>query len=286
MVWAMWSKNFSWCVFFHILDVESNPQGKAHLLYFGNYNAMPTLSVATTPHHFATLVAQAVSRIFEQKSSSKHTISLALAGGNTPLVAYKELVEKPKTYAIDWNRVRIFLSDERMVPSTHPDSNQSHVQPLFASTKAQTFWPDTSNTNPDLVANTYEQTILDEVPITNEIPTFDCMLLGIGPDGHTASIFPKSEELKHPSKRLVIPVVDSPKPPANRISFSLRLINNAKQIIILATGEQKASVVKSVVLKEANARAYPIAHVKPSKGSIRWIVDQSAASQLPPGVLK
>jgi 6-phosphogluconolactonase len=285
MVWAMFSKNFSWCVFCHIPKAESNPQGK-NICYTLVTKAMHSLSVATSNQHFATLVAQTVSDILEQKESSKHTFSLALAGGSTPLTAYKELIEHPDSYPIDWESTKLFLSDERLVPATHPDANQSHVQPLFTSTKTSVFWPDTSSTHPDHVSDTYEQTILDQVLITNEVPRFDCILLGIGPDGHTASIFPESDELIHPSKRLVIPVVDAPKPPANRVSFSLRLINNAKQIIILATGEQKASVVKSVVLAEEDALAYPIAHVNPSQGSVHWIVDQSAASHLPPGVLK
>jgi 6-phosphogluconolactonase len=273
------------CILSH-LGRREQVSREIHVCYTLVTKAMHSLSVATSNQHFATLVAQAVARIYEQKKSGKHRFSLALAGGNTPLAAYKELVENTKTYAIDWRRVRIFLSDERVVPSTHPESNQSHVQPLFAPTQAQTFWPDTASAHPDQVADAYEQTILNEVLIENEVPAFDCILLGIGPDGHTASIFPESEELVHPSKRLVIPVVDSPKPPANRVSFSLRLINNAKQILILATGEQKAHIVKSVVLEDAEALAYPITHVKPAHGMVRWIVDQSAASQLPPGVLK
>ncbi len=247
---------------------------------------MPTISVATSIQHFNQLAAKTVAQSIENVGINNFEVSLALAGGSTPIGAYKELVDNPKKYPIDWNRVRVFLSDERVVPLTHPDSNQKHIQPIFSHTQARTFWPDTSSTRPDFVADTYEQTILDEAPIDNEVPAFDCILLGIGPDGHTASIFPESEELAHPSNRLVIPVSNSPKPPSNRISFSLRLINSAKQVIILATGEQKALVVRSVLLEEENSLAYPIAHVKPLAGSVHWILDQTAASQLPQSVLK
>lgn len=246
---------------------------------------MHIISVSNSSQPFDRLVAKAISQIIESVSAQGKTVSLALAGGNTPLGAYKELVEHPEIYSIDWKRLKLFLSDERVVPPSSPDSNQHQLEPIFSPTDAQLFWPDTSSTNPDLVAKAYEQIILNEAPITNEIPSFDCILLGIGPDGHTASIFPESAELDFPSSRLIIPVVDSPKPPANRVSFSLKLINNAKNTLVLATGNQKAPIVKSVVLEEAEALAYPIAQVKPN-GSVHWIVDQSAASQLPSGVLK
>lgn len=211
--------------------------------------------------------------------------SIALAGGTTPMNAYKQLIDNPARYPIEWSRVQLLLSDERLVPANHPDSNQGQIQPIFSHTDAQCIWPDVSFAMPALTAQAYEQVIFERVPSVNKIPQLDILLLGIGPDGHTASIFPDSQELISPSERLVMPVTNAPKPPPNRISFTLRLINASKHILVLATGEQKAPVVKAVLTQEKSALAYPIAHVKPDQGSVLWIVDESAASQLPQSVL-
>lgn len=286
MVWVIVSKNFSWSVFFHIQEVKIKLKATLSFAILLVSKAMPTISIATSSQHFDQLAAMTVAHSIENAGKNNFEVSLALAGGSTPIGAYKTLVDNPKTYSIDWSRVRIFLSDERVVQPSHPDSNQYHVQPIFSRNRAQTFWPNTSLPTPAIVADTYEQVIFNQLNAINSVPQFDCILLGIGPDGHTASIFPQSKEIAHQSKRLVIPVTNSPKPPPNRISFSLRLINLAKQVIILATGEQKALVVRSVLLEEENSLAYPIAHVKPLAGSVHWILDQSAASHLPQSVLK
>ena len=182
--------------------------------------------------------------------------------------------------AIDWSSVNVFWSDERAVPLDHEDSNyrmarealqhlpipKENIHPMFGPA------PDL-----DAAARLYERVIHSTVPGTP--PRFDVVLLGLGPDGHTASLFPHSPAFG--ADGLVTATPEAPlNPHVQRLTFTFRLINAAAEVILLAAGEDKAEIVQRVLEGEHNPEALPAQGVMPENGTLHWMLDQAAASKL------
>ena len=202
--------------------------------------------------------------------------TVALSGGSTPKLMFQVLAEQFRD-EVSWDKVQFFWSDERHVPPDDPESNYrmaneallSHV-PVSADNVHRI-----RGENPDAaaVASEYEQTI---VQVTNQtLPRLDLIFLGLGTDGHTASIFPGSEVL-HETKRLVAaPYVEKFK--SYRITMTLPLLNNGATVVFLVSGAEKAEIVKAVLEGE---NQYPAQAVKPTEGELIWMLDKEAAAYL------
>jgi len=202
--------------------------------------------------------------------------TVALSGGSTPKLMFQVLAEQFRD-EVSWDKVQFFWSDERHVPPDNPESNYrmaneallSHV-PVSADNVHRI-----RGENPDAaaVASEYEQTI---VQVTNQtLPRLDLIFLGLGTDGHTASIFPGSEVL-HETKRLVAaPYVEKFK--SYRITMTLPLLNNGASVVFLVSGAEKAEIVREVLQGE---RKYPAQAVNPTQGELIWMLDKDAASKL------
>jgi 6-phosphogluconolactonase len=202
--------------------------------------------------------------------------TVALSGGSTPKLMFQVLAEQFRD-EVSWDRVQFFWSDERHVPPDDPESNYrmaneallSHV-PVSADNVHRI-----RGENPDAAAaaSEYEQTIIQ---VTNQtLPRLDLILLGLGTDGHTASIFPGSEVL-HETKRLVAaPYVEKFK--SYRITMTLPLLNNGASVVFLVSGAEKAEIVRAVLQGE---RKYPAQAVNPTQGELIWMLDKDAASKL------
>ena len=202
--------------------------------------------------------------------------TVALSGGSTPKLMFQILAEQFRE-RVDWSTIQFFWSDERHVPPDHPESNYrmaneallSHVPVSAASVHR------IRGENPDAAeaASEYEQTI---VQVTQEpLPRLDLIFLGLGTDGHTASIFPGSEAL-HETKRLVAaPYVE--KFQSYRITMTLPLLNNGATVVFLVSGAEKAQIVKEVLEGE---NKYPAQAVKPTHGELIWMLDKEAAAYL------
>ena len=201
---------------------------------------------------------------------------LALAGGNSPLGVYKLLAASPLRERVPWQGVWIILGDERLVPIDHEESNAGaakrtlldHVpippdQILFVPTDLPL----------EQAAATYDQRLRE---LFGNGP-LDLALLGIGPDGHTASLFPGLASLDSPPDMLAIAVADSPKPPPERVSLSLEALNRSAQVCFLVAGADKAPAVTAIL---AGDRQLPAARVQPKNGQVWWFLDQEAASEL------
>ena len=202
--------------------------------------------------------------------------TVALSGGSTPKLMFQVLAEQFRD-EVSWDKVQFFWSDERHVPPDNPESNYrmaneallSHV-PVSADNVHRI-----RGENPDAaaVASEYEQTI---VQVTNQtLPRLDLIFLGLGTDGHTASIFPGSEVL-HETKRLVAaPYVEKFK--SYRITMTLPLLNNGATVVFLVSGAEKAEIVKEVLEGE---NKYPAQAVMPVQGELIWMLDKEAAAYL------
>lgn len=222
-------------------------------------------------------VADHIVQLSKTAISKKGKFTIALSGGNTPRKLYEILARPSYADNINWQHVFIFWSDERFVPFTDPDNNSNMA---FASLlahvdiPAENIFPVPVNTEPAIAAATYEQTLKSFFKET--IPSFDLILLGLGENGHTASLFPHTSilnEKKHIVKEVFVEEVN-----AWRISFTDILINNANDILFLVTGEAKASIIKTVFSGVKSPQQYPVQLINSTNAS--WWLDKAAASQL------
>jgi 6-phosphogluconolactonase len=219
-------------------------------------------------------VARSVAAV-RQRGSFK----VALSGGSTPKRLYQLLADpnSPFRDRVPWAGTHFFWSDERHVPPDHPDSNFRMTNeamlsrvPVVASNVHRVR---SENPNAADAAEDYEKTLLE---VTKEnLPRLDLILLGLGADGHTASIFPDSDVL-HETKRLVAaPWIEKLK--ANRITMTLPLLNNGASVLFLVGGAEKAAIVREVL---QGPNQYPAQAVKPTNGQLLWLLDKEAASQI------
>jgi 6-phosphogluconolactonase len=214
-----------------------------------------------------------------QSIANKGFFAVALAGGETPIDFYKRLSSYNRTFP--WDRTDIFWADERYIPPNSNDSNyysiKEHLLKRIHIPEKNIHPVPTQEETLDRSAKKYEEDIRGFFALGNDtFPEFDLIMLGIGEDGHTASLFPGTLSLQE-QKRLAIPVITD-RFPNERISFTLPVINNAKNIIFLVSGVNKASIVKEIL--EDKKSALPAALVKPKNGTVLLVMDQKAASLL------
>jgi 6-phosphogluconolactonase len=202
---------------------------------------------------------------------------VALSGGSTPRALYEKLAEPSISGQIDWSRAQIFFSDERFVPS---DSDQSNYhlaqQALFSKIQINDRFIHrvaTENISPQQAATEYGEGMRRVASVGDaEVPQFDLVLLGLGPDGHTASLFPGTEALEDTAHLVV--ANDVPQQNAWRITFTYPLINAARCVMFLVTGAEKADIVAEVF----STSNLPASRVLPSDGEMVWLLDEAAAA--------
>jgi 6-phosphogluconolactonase len=205
--------------------------------------------------------------------------NFVLTGGSSPKTLYQQLATKYKD-ELDWQRVYFFFGDERNVSSTDKDYNglmaaESLLNPLNIQ-KDHIFYVNTS-LSPVEAALEYQNAI--NMHFNGAQPVFDLILLGMGDDAHTASLFPDTDILE--SSEVGVEAVFVEKLNTYRISMTAGLINNAKNITFLVFGKSKAEAVKNVIeSEEENSTRYPAQLIKPYNGHVTWFLDQEAASQL------
>jgi 6-phosphogluconolactonase len=218
--------------------------------------------------------------ISDEAFKKRGFFAAALSGGKTPLPFYRKLAGKQREIA-QWNKTHIFFADERYVPDTDPDSNYRMIRetlldsvgvPLENIHCIPTYLPD-----PISAAEVYEKDVALFFSLPEGgMPEFDLIALGIGTDGHTASLFPGSPALKE-KRRLVTAVIPGGKVP-NRITLTLPVLNKARNVIFLVTGKEKAKVVRGV-LKD-RVPSLPASLVVPERGSLLYLADSAAGSLL------
>ncbi|MBI1823386.1 MAG: 6-phosphogluconolactonase [Nitrospirae bacterium] len=208
--------------------------------------------------------------------------TVLLSGGKTPDTIYSLLAESSNQGGVDWNKIHLFWGDERFVPSNHPESNFGTLKVSLISRiniPPENVHPiPTDGVTPQEAAIRYENHLkaffnLDE----NAFPRFSLILLGVGEDGHTASLFPGSPELDEKKRWVVSSHVKSLK--NQRITVTLPVLNEGHSILVLASGEKKAEVMKRAI--ESNSEPFlPIQRIHPSTGEITFLMDAAAASRL------
>ena len=240
--------------------------------------------IFSTPQALGEAAANYVSQVSARAVTERGRFCVALSGGSLPKLLGPPLAAQPRRSQIEWSAWHVFWADERCVPLAHAESNYRLAREyLFEQVPIP---PDQiyaiDDTLPPGPAAEAYQGLLRQLfqPGPGEIPRFDLILLGMGEDGHTASLFP-GHPLLTETERWVAPISDSPKPPPERITLTLPLINQARQIAILAAGPGKAAALSQVFGSTAGDPTLPVQRVHPAaEGELVWFVDRAAAMQL------
>jgi 6-phosphogluconolactonase len=203
----------------------------------------------------------------------------ALSGGGTPVIFYQKLSGEK---SLPWDKTQIFMVDERFVPYERGDNNYHTINRALlrhVAIPARNIHPIlTSENSPQASAKRYEEDLISWFKITGtRLPQFDLIVLGIGEDGHTASLFPETQTIKE-AKRLAVPVSPLDKAKMDRITITFPVINNAENVMFLVTGRNKAAIVKEVV--EGKNNLLPAAMVNPKHGRLLFLLDESAGALL------
>lgn len=237
--------------------------------------------VVATRDRLPGAVADYVTGLAARALAERHAWSIALSGG-TALTVLADGLSEYECAQVDWSAWRIFWVDERCVPLTHAQSNFRAAQDALLSRvpiPASQVFPVTDPVRPAAAAEAYERTLACTFqPAPGDIPRFDLILLGVGDDGHTASLFPASPALTE-SVRWVTAVTDAPKPPPHRITLTLPVLNNARHVAFVATGRQKAPILSKAMRRTPSVPPLPAQLVRPGCGELVWFIDSAASGQ-------
>jgi 6-phosphogluconolactonase len=243
---------------------------------------MSDLLILPDTDALAEEAAQRIVKAAQKAIQESGHFSLALSGGSTPQQLYRLLATKPYSEQIEWAKVHLFWGDERCVQPDHPASNYrmareallAHV-PISAEQIHRIYGED----DPSKAAQAYE-TVLRTF-FGEELPCMDLILLGMGNDGHTASLFPHSAALDAPLDRSVVENL-IPTQQAWRITLTAHAINAARQVIFLVSGSEKAERLQQVLNGPFHPHDLPAQLIRPTNGKLVWLVDRAAAQALNP----
>ncbi|MBV9059733.1 MAG: 6-phosphogluconolactonase [Pseudonocardiales bacterium] len=239
----------------------------------------------------AATAARLITRIVDVQSASG-SASLVLTGGRIGIAVLREVANTPAATAVDWRQLDIYWGDERFLPRGHPERNETQAREALLDhvdmDPARVFPMGASDgpwgNDPDAAARTYEEQLLNQRRPEDRgvAPSFDICLLGVGEDGHVASVFPGSPAV-YETERAVIAVRGSPKPPPIRITLTQPAIRCAAEVWLIVSGSDKAAAV-AMALGGAGQVSVPAAGATGRRRTL-WLLDRAAAAKLPPELL-
>jgi 6-phosphogluconolactonase len=238
------------------------------------------ISVFRTIEALNESAAQLFVHLAEKSVMARGRFLLCLSGGNTPKGLYTLLSVNPYRDIIPWKNTFIFWSDERCVPADDERNNARMATEVLLKKidiPSSNIFPVLVNLNPAEAASNYEQTLRDFFGM--KPPRFDLILLGLGENGHTASLFSGTEVLREKSHWVKEVFVEELQ--RYRITMTATLINKAHNIVFLITGKEKSDILKTVLTAPFQPEKYPIQLIRPEHGEVCWFVDDKAASGLP-----
>jgi 6-phosphogluconolactonase len=246
-------------------------------------------------HRDAELLAKAVAARIVTKlvdaQAARGSASIVLTGGGVGSATLRELRRSPARDAIDWHRLDIWWGDERYLPSGDPERNETQARealldavPVDPARVHPIAGPTSSGDAPEDAADAYAQALAAATAPEDhgDVPRFDLLLLGVGGEGHVASLFPSAPAGY--DDRSVVAVRGCPKPPPVRVSMTLRAINCASEVWLVTAGEEKARAVR-LALSGAGSLQIPAAGVA-GRARTLWLLDRAAASQVPRDVAR
>jgi len=253
-------------------------------------SAIPDIRIADSIHDWPHQTAALIASISNQAIQSNGRFIMALSGGSTPKLLYQVLASSEWRARFDWTKIYFLFGDERCVPPDHPDSNfnmanSSLFQPLSIQSD-HVFRMRGEGEDPSAVAGEYEATIRQLTKTQpHAVPRIDLVLLGLGDDGHTASLFPGTLALQETEK--IVTVGQAPTGIRTRLTLSLGVLNQAAMVLFLVTGKGKADMVRRILEPASDAdRSLPASKIVPESGQLVWMLDQAAAAGMTRSSLK
>jgi 6-phosphogluconolactonase len=233
--------------------------------------------IYSSPLELAEVFANELVTLINNASGSGRKYAIALSGGNTPQLLFSVLAAK-HSESVDWNAVHFFWVDERCVAPDDIESNFGNARRLLfdkITIPADSIHRMRGEEDPAAEAVRYSEEIKRIIGIEGILPVFDHIVLGLGDDGHTASIFPENIELINSDK--ICEVSTHPKTGQKRITLTGKVINHGRKITFLVTGENKARIVNEIFQKHFASKSYPASHIMPLNGTLTWLLDEKAA---------
>jgi 6-phosphogluconolactonase len=242
----------------------------------------PEVLIFPSADALAEAAAQRIAGLAEVAVAERGVCLLALSGGSLPPRIHRLLVEEPLRGRVPWGGLSVIWADERYVPFDHPDSNYLMARQSLldhAPIPHDQIYPvPTAYPTAAQAAAAYDHQV--RALLGAHAGRIDIAVLGMGPDGHTASLFPGHPALDAPEEQLVIAVEGSPKPPPTRISLTPAALNRSAAAIFLVAGADKAAKVRAALRGPYDPRATPAQIVRPAAGQVIWMLDAAAAADL------
>ena len=246
-----------------------------------DYGERGQVVIVEYPAALADVAATLIQKTSVKAVDENRKVAIALSGGSTPKAMGALLASPAFANDVHWNAINVFWGDERWVPESSPESNAGEAKRAFLNQVAipqdQVFAFNTSAEAPHGAAVEMEEIIRAQVP-GDPIPRFDLIILGMGDDGHTASLFPGTEAIQEHHKLVVAHHVE--KLDADRLTFTPALINAAKHVVFLVSGAGKANVLAEVLDGGIDVDRLPSQVIRPTGGTLTWMVDEAAAAEL------
>ncbi|KAM6233262.1 6-phosphogluconolactonase [Porphyrio hochstetteri] len=236
--------------------------------------------VFPSPQELGPALAQLVAEQAAVAAEQRGRFSLGLSGGSLVELLARDLPPAAAAGPAAPARWLVAFCDERLVPLEHPDSTagayESRLLPRLPGPGPRVLTV-TPGLPPAAAADDYAERLRQAFP-GEDVPVFDLLVLGVGPDGHTCSLFP-GHPLLQEEEKIVAAISDSPKPPPERVTLTLPVLNAARMVVFVATGGAKAAVLKRI-LEGDEENPLPAARVQPGSGQLRWFLDEPAAKEL------
>jgi 6-phosphogluconolactonase len=241
----------------------------------------PELRIVASQEALAAEGAARVIQAGEQALAQRGRFLLGLSGGRTPAALYRQLAAEPLRSALDWSHVTLVLTDERRVPKDDARSNQRMIEEQLLSglpRNVGVIWMDGADPDGDRAARRYEEQLREASPDG----AIDLLLLGMGPDCHTASLFPGNAAALQEPTRWALPVQAPPgvTPNVDRLTVTPVVIERAREIVVLVEGSEKASALRQALAGEGSELRCPIRVVHRCRGPVTFLCDQQAAAEL------
>lgn len=249
----------------------------------GPIRTLPEGRIYATPADVCSALAHEWMMLAQEAIAARGAFHVAVSGGSTPQRLYERLAAPDYAFRLEWNRTFVYFGDERAVWPTDEQSNYRMVQEAMLGRvsipPAQVFRINAERADLKKVAMDYSRLLaMNLPPAPNGMPQFDLLLLGMGDDGHVASLFPGTESLREPRK-LVIPVY-VPRLDSWRVSLTFPAINHARHVKLLVYGKSKAAIVRRALRVPPGPEPLPVQLVKPVEIPVEWCLDQAAAALL------
>ena len=240
----------------------------------------PVIKIFPSPTELAEALALEIVNKITETGNAGLLFSIALSGGNTPKLLFSVLGDKFAD-SVNWNNVHFFWVDERCVPPDNKDSNFGMTQEaLFSKIRipGSNIHRIKGEDNPEKESIRYSGELNNFIVKRNDLPYFNVVLLGIGEDGHTASIFPGNEYLFKSGKLCM--TAAHPVSGQIRITLTGEVINNSENVFFMVTGKNKASIVEKILDDKGPVKQFPASFVNPADGNLFWFIDKDAGSLL------